>query len=280
MEIIQPEPVQLVQPPPREFKPLVFRGKPVEGRKRLPLLKGVIHGAPGAGKSELLSQAMHPFFLDLDGNLAHLAVPRERLSAYDSVIECSQELIVQDHDHKMIIVDSLGTFQTLALQKIHDDNPNTDWKFGSDYKLLMIEMIKFRNMLDQLAERHRANVFLICHSELRASKNPEIPCDRYHPRLNDKVCGIFYDWSNCFLYMAKDLNKDMRSIESHKSKPMSGNTKTFKSISQETDDVEYVIYTNERAGFVAKNVFNLPYRIVNEKNKGWQTLTSLIKENF
>ncbi len=112
--------------------------------------------------------------------------------------------------------------------------------------------------------RAGVHVVQILHSKVKSFNDPLIDAyDRYRPKLQDRATDIIMEKSDALLFMSKrtsvkQVDKGFGKKEA-KAEGMSGS--------------ERVIYTDERAGFLAKNRLNMPPSIPFKKGKGFAELS-------
>src|SRR5690606_41753200 len=108
------------------------------------------------------------------------------------------------------------------------------------------------------------HVVQILHSEVKSHNDPIVDSyDRYKPKLQKRASDIIMEKSDALLFMSKrtsvkQVDKGFGKKE-EKAVGMSGS--------------ERVIFTDERAGNLAKNRLNMPAPINYKKGQGYEELS-------
>lgn len=254
-------------------------------RKHPPVL--AFYGTGGIGKTSLAAEFPSPLYLFTEGEEPPTDVELPTLTddngdpkpvqSYDELLDVLCQLTTDEHDFKTVIIDSLDSFEKMVWAKTCEENggESAGWgtidsndkgsptAFGKGY----LAADKFWN--DYIfgirsVARCGIHVVQILHSKAKRFDDPLVdPYDRYRPKLQDRATDIVMEKSDALLFMTKrtslkQVDKGFGKKES-KAEGMSGS--------------ERVLYTDERAGFLAKNRLNMPASINYKKGKGYEELS-------
>lgn len=148
-------------------------------------VKALIYGSAGVGKSTLASMFSHPVFLDIEGGINFLDVPKTDhvLRKVSEVYECLQELLVQAKGTRQfdtIVIDSADWLVRLIAEQIAGIGKNDD---GTQAKTMSaLELSLNKNLMDAAGGFGKAKEVLENH--IRSMLLP------YLQKLNEAGYGI------------------------------------------------------------------------------------------
>lgn len=249
-------------------------------RKHPPVL--AVYGTGGIGKTSLAAEFPSPLYIFTEGEEPPTDVELPTLTdsngdpkpvqSYDELLDVLGQLITEEHEFKTVIIDSLDSFEkmvwahTCAVKQfdtIDSNDKGSPTAFGKGY----LAADEFWN--DYIAgirevARSGIHVVQILHSKTKRFDDPLVdPYERYRPKLQDRATDIIMEKSDALLFMTKrtsikQVDKGFGKKES-KAEGMSGS--------------ERVLFTDERAGFLAKNRLNMPASINYKKGKGYEEIS-------
>jgi len=185
-------------------------------------LRMMIVGVEGVGKSTAGAAMPNPVFLCGEDGLvgpqfaetAHFTP-----ATWSDVMQFIDELIADRHGFESVVIDTLDWLEPLlyahvvAAAKKPDIRNIEDFGYGRGYMVAQAEARLLLAKLDQLNAAGMA-VLILAHCQVRTFHNPAgEDYDRYEPKVNAKIAGLFREWCDAVLfaqfdqYTAKDGNK-------------------------------------------------------------------------
>lgn len=159
----------------------------------------VLYGPIGCGKTTMACQAKDVVLLDLEsGRVKNTPkLPLEPRSS-DEVLAILDALIVQDHDYKTLVIDTLDCLEEMITNKLCTAN---NWKsimdpgFGKGTDARTREWSKFWYALDEIRRVRGMVIILIAHSKLVKFEDPMLPAyDMYTLNLYRNEAEKAQDW--------------------------------------------------------------------------------------
>ncbi|RVO55177.1 ATP-binding protein [Sinorhizobium meliloti] len=242
-------------------------------RKTPPVL--ALYGIGGVGKTTLAGEFPDALYLHTSGEETpvDIDIPAIEIESYDEMIEAFSTLLTEAHPYKSVIIDSLDAFEKMlwaatcarmGWDTIDSNDKGSPTAFGKGYLEADNDWLEYMGGARALS-RSGVNVVQILHCKVKSFNDPLLdPYDRYRPKLQDRATDIIMEKSDALLFMSKrasikQVDKGFGKKE-NKAVGMSGG--------------ERVIYTDERAGFLAKNRLNMPATIPYVKGKGYEALSA------
>lgn len=157
----------------------------------------LIHGPPKVGKSSFFSKAPNPVFVQTEDGLNGIdAISFPICKDYNSIVSSLNQLLVEDHDFKSVILDSADWTEKLIFEKICKDSgeniiARAEGGYGNGYILSLNMWREILDMLDLLNRRKRMLVGIICHSSVIRINNPnhDVPYDVISLKLHTPAKG-------------------------------------------------------------------------------------------
>lgn len=226
------------------------------GVKRVPG-KALIYGPNGVGKSHMATKFPNPIFLDLEGNINHFDVPKQRLKNWKEATIFLELLIGQEHSFKTLVVDSLDQLEIFGKEtacKTAGIN-NINEGYGKGLVELFSLFVSFRALLDELSEEKKMHIILISHSKVQQIQTlGELTHHKIVPSLNDRIAPLFTDWCNIVGYTHLMLQVEQQIEKDFKKQEIIAVPKEDKDLGSRVLQVE------SSPKYVAKNVFNFPVK--------------------
>lgn len=268
-----------------ENKPIFFRGRALNDKPVSGPIKGFIHGVNGSGKTRIFSQMPAPCLADVDGNAERIPdkniVPpgsifdKHRITTFSEIISLVDDLTNDPHPFKSFGIDTLTTLNNLCLEQVRENYKGDKEKlssYGTDYKLCAVEMMNLCKKLDDLRNKRRMNILILCQSRLITVQDPMVKIfTRWEPDVNEATSRIFLDWASFVFYARKPV--EFKDDEQAKKGTA---TKGSKTRVMPYNAGPHYLYTDGNAAYCAKNVYNLPSRI----EMDWHTVAEHIKNDF
>lgn len=233
-----------------------------------------LYGTGGIGKTSLAAEFPDPIYLYTEGEEPPTDVDMvgEQIESFDDLLDVIGQLVTEEHEFKTVIIDSLDALEKLVWRytcgrmgwdNIDSNDKGSPTAFGKGYLEADNDWQEYISAIKALA-RKDIHVVQILHSEAKSFNDPMVDSyDRYRPKLQKRAADIIMEKSDALLFMnkrasVKQVDKGFGKKEA-KAEGMSG--------------AERVIYTDERAGFLAKNRMNMPASIPYRKGSGFDDLS-------
>lgn len=164
----------------------------------------LVYGAEKVGKSTFAAGAPRPIFLGAENGTERLDVERLQPSTWAEATDWVEELAVEKHDYKSLVVDPVNWLEPMCWQAVVGDSGQTIEEFGGGFgKGYVAALGHWRSMLLGLEKcwKRGMNIVLVAHSQVKNFQNPEGPAfDRYEIAMNAKAAGILKQWVDAVLF--------------------------------------------------------------------------------
>lgn len=243
--------------------PLMFRGMQISSGKTMSSLKGIVYGDNGVGKTTLLSKSKNPIIMDMEGNCGHIDAPKLRITNLEEFCEFLDTLLVQDHDFKSLVIDSLDSLQTIIGESIAKRYTDKELSYGKSSAIWAKTIKDIIAKLEMINTSKGMNILFTAHWKVKPANNPMTEqYDRYDLRINEEMRTGFCNWVQFIFLAIKDVILD------------DGNSVGFGK--KKAKNIERrVLHTRGEPTYYGKNVFNLPAKMPME----WEQITTNVK-NF
>lgn len=210
----------------------------------------LIYGVEGAGKTEFGAESPDPVFLGSESGSNKYELYRfPKPKVWADVMRDLKRLENEPHDRKTVVIDSLDWLEPLVFAevvRVEGKGKTIDSSYGGFDRGKIVSVQHWREMMDQLEilrSKRKMNIILIAHADATKFKDPALQTDylRYAPKLFKQSSAYLKEAVDAVLFM------NFLSIEDAEGKVTS-------------QGVRYT-YTEHRAGWDAKNRYNMPHRI-------------------
>lgn len=248
----------------------------LKSSKRITAPVLAVYGTPGVGKSSLASEFPNPIYLYVDGEEPPdgVDIPNDEITSFDGLLDTFADLLNEEHDFKTVIIDSLDKVEPMVWaatcarnnwETIDSNDKGSPTAFGKGY---LAADDDWRDYFEAVSALSRAGIYVvqILHSEAKRFDDPMVDSyDRYKPKLQKRAMELVVENCKALLFLnrrtsLKQVDQAFTNKKVSKPEAMSG--------------AERVIYTDERAGFLAKNRFQgMPGSIPYKLGKGFEELS-------
>jgi len=164
----------------------------------------LIHSQHGVGKSFFSAQAPAPIFIQTEDGLVNIDVPHFPLSAsFEDVLTAMTTLIIEDHEFKTVVVDTLDWLEKLIHLKVCQDNHVDNLEslgWGRGYGYAMSYWTSFFNGLDAMRNKNMA-IILLCHDDVKTLNPPDSnPYEKYVLKIHKTAAAMAEEWADIVGY--------------------------------------------------------------------------------
>jgi hypothetical protein len=203
----------------------------------------------------MASKFPKPIFLDLEGNVNHFAIPKQRIKSWTDALRFLEVLLTQEHAFHTVVLDSVDQLELyakpVACKTVGINNINEGYGKGLNELTSMMEQL--RSLLERLSEERKMHIVLIAHSKVQQIDTlGELTHHKISPSLHERVAPLFTDWCNIVGYAHLLIAKE-RDVQGG-----FNSTKTIADIKEDKDLGSRVLQVESTPQYVAKNVFDFP----------------------
>lgn len=240
----------------------------------------MFYGPPGIGKTSFGASIPGAVFLVDDkedgintlksSNLVSKSIPVfPPATAWVDVLGMIDSLATGEHNHKALVVDTIGGLERLCHEHVVKTEFNGEWgdrgfaSYAKGYEVALPHWREFLNGLDRLRNDRSMSIMLLGHSIVKPFKNPNgADYDRYQPDVHPKTWAITHKWADLILFGNYYVQT---TKEGGRTKGKGGSDR--------------VMYTEFSAAFEAKNRHGLPDEISMGTSgaTAWGNLVSALK---
>ena len=217
----------------------------------------IIHGLHGIGKSTLGASTPAPIFLPTEDGLGEINVPHfPVITNYDTFIEYLSMLVLENHEYKTCVVDTLDWLEKLVWEKVCEEQGSIQgqkltsiedigWSKGYIFALKHWDTIL--RGFNKLRGKGMI-ILLLAHNEIKTFYPPDGDnYDRYQIKIHHKAAGKLQEWADAVLFATYKVYVNKDTAKAQKGKGIGSG--------------ERILYTEERPAFKAKNRYSMPFEI-------------------
>jgi hypothetical protein len=179
----------------------------------------LLYAREGWGKTSFAAQAKGVIFLctagedGLDKLIETGQVPetdhfRDQAKTWGDVVAAVDELIVMDHDYRVLAIDTINGAQQLLFRHVVGESYGGSEKSFSQFggvEGAKVAAVKFKELLarlDRLREAKNMSVLLLSHAQIAKSPNPEgVDFDKFTPALEQRsIYAELARWVDLILF--------------------------------------------------------------------------------
>lgn len=232
-------------------------------------MRGIVYGDNGVGKTSTLACAMNPIIMNMEGNCDHINADKKRITKLEDFHGLLNDLLIQPHDYKTLIPDSLDSTQILLNEKIMNTYSLKQLSFGKDAGIWKIYIKEIMDKIEKLSTIRGMNVLFTAHLKVKSVNNPMTEAyDRYDLRVNEEMRNGFCNWAQFIVFAQKEviLEEEEANFGKKKAKSL----------------VRRAWYTQGDPTYYGKNVFNLPKKIpmMETPQEGWEQFINNVKKFY
>ncbi len=237
----------------------------------------VFYGPPGIGKTSVGANFKKPVFItdDNEDGIETLKssglIPPEvavfkAASTWEDVTGQLTALHSGEHDYETLVVDSITGIGRINDSDVCKKQFGGDWgekgfgNYGAGHTAAATQWVEFLCRLDKIRKKQEMTIVLLGHSRIKPFKNPfGSDYDTYDMALGNKTWEATLRWADMVLFCNYYTETSQKSGEKAKAK----------------GGKERMMYTENGAGYTAKNRHNLPEEI-EMGDSGKQALLNLV----
>lgn len=227
--------------------------------KRSKVIKLIVYGVQGVGKSTFMANAPEVVFLDYENSTPDLDVQVNLLDPlpkdWETTLAALEFLATGKHSFKSVAIDSLDWLENLCTDyvcrkaRVKSIVDPKVFGYGKGHVQLFEEWRNLIIALDKVAASGM-NVLCSAHSKVRTYNDPlGASFDRYTMKLTQNnqcdLSGYIQEWAQCVLFAHYDTV--VAKIDDDRNVGLKGNTR--------------VVHTERADAFDAKNRYGLPAKM-------------------
>ncbi len=170
----------------------------------------LLYGARGIGLSTFAAALPSPVFVTVDDSVAHLDVPRFPVARrFGDVMRALQELYVQPHDYRVVVIDPLDALERLVLDELCRERgieQVDDLLFAKGYTLALSVWRQLLTRLDHLRNDIGLHCVLVARAQMERH-GQVVPggvavTERQVPALDRQASALVQNWCDEVFFAA------------------------------------------------------------------------------
>lgn len=240
----------------------------------------LIYGPPGMGKTSLAAEFPAPVFLQTeDGVPSGLEVDSfGLLNSFGDVMRAIEQLYVEPHDFKTVVLDSLSEMERLVYAETCLRNKLPDgsaWSsieapgYGKGYKAADYVWQELIDGMNALRRERNVAIVLIGHAEIGRFDDPTSQSySRYDIQLHERSSSILDREVDAIFLLKQEvsLQKEEQGFNKTRNVGVSGATRW--------------IYTEGRPAWIAKNRYGMPDKLIYQRGQGFASLAKYFPQQW
>lgn len=222
----------------------------------------IIYGPGGVGKTTFAVQAPGVMVINLNKGLVDNEIPRagEDVKDWKGLTKLLDDLI-KDPEFaaiETVVLDTVNDAERLCINYLLNEVGGKNHQpvqtlndvgngFGSGTNMLLECMRQLYSYFDRMWEMGKRIIFT-AHEKLETVKNPDgWDYQRYNMSVQDKVAALYVGNVDAVLFARTDMTVTNQVFDKKRAKALDGDGR--------------FLYTTEKAGWVAKNRYELPEKL-------------------
>jgi hypothetical protein len=223
-----PAPAEEAPPVPVKATPPAPKGKPFPGISTGVLSQAflmLIHGAPGTGKTTLVSRARRVIIADVERGSSRVDASRVAIDSFGHIQALTRWFFsVDNQQFDTLGIDTINALEKMCHEFVCAENNWPDLEkpgYGKGFAKANLEMTRFIQMIRNESLRTGRPVVFIGHSKVRSCPNPdgedfERHCIGLHKDLTEWVYGqmdhVLFAHSKMMLKSADEKDKESKKV--------------------------------------------------------------------
>lgn len=239
-------PTTAVQPPAAPTPPTIRKGKRNEPDRIL------LVGVEGVGKSSFAAGAKDNFFIDSDHGLSNLDVESvEAPKEWPAYLELLRWFETADHSYKTLTMDTFDSVEPIIHAEVCKRNGWANMEaldYAKCYVPAVEEVRRLLSVLERIQNTRGTEIIILAHAQIKTFQNPAgADYMRYELKAEKRASALLKEWSKTVLFATFEemvLKGKKEAALGDKGKAVITGKR--------------IAYTERRAGWDAKNRWNLP----------------------
>lgn len=234
----------------------------------------LLYGVAGVGKTSLAAEFPEPVFFRVgDGENAPVGVETNGfdITSYDDLMQAIGALYGEEHEFKTLVIDSLTSLESIIQKETCKRN---NWQtledpgYGKGYVANGATWAEYLEGVAALRKERGMAIVQIGHPDIARFDSPTSdPYSRYRVSLHKNAVQAVEASSDMILFV--NYRVTVKKVEAGFNKTVAHG---------ESGGVR-VIHTEERAGFIAKNRFNMPAELPFKKGQGYAEIAKYLPKS-
>jgi hypothetical protein len=227
----------------------------------------IAYGVHGIGKTSFAAEWPDPVFIQCEqGTPGGIEIDSfGEIETFDDVLGAMESLLTERHEYKTVVIDSLDAMEPMVWSYVCKQQ-TPEWAnietpgWGKGFKIADSAWLEFIARMNAMAAYGMA-VVMIAHSEVKRFDSPTSdPYSRYLIKLHERAGALVQEHADIVGFFNYRI--------SIKEKEVGFNKK----VSHGVGGGSRLIHLEERAGFLAKNRYQMPESVEYRAGKGYEAI--------